>query len=464
MIEVMVTRWTAAEMARRISAIPEGESAARVAAVTTDSRKAGEGVAFFAMDGTRHRGMDFVPHAFANGCSVVVVPGAWRGEVTYRSAVLRQDDPRSALGELARSVRSEWDCSVIAVTGSTGKTTVKEMTAHVLGGRAYRSPGNFNTAVGLALSILEIEAPPELAVLEVGASEMGEIGRLAAIVEPRAAAVTNVSAAHLAGFGSVESIRREKLELLRAVPADGLRVVDGDDELLVAAANEIAGGAFRVGFGEANDLRAVPRPTLPTGETPYRLANGLEGVLPVPGTHQVRNALFALAFGEAFGVPLDEGVERLRSFPGVAGRLVILDCGGVTVADDTYNANPASMAAALAWFEGHAAPGRRAVVLGDMLELGTDAGLYHEEVGRRVVELAPDLAIFVGPECRAAFEEGVRRMGDPKGLRHVPDSDEAARRLREWVRPGDFVLVKGSRGMRMERVVQALRGEGDDAV
>jgi len=184
----------------------------------------------------------------------------------------------------------------------------------------------------------------------------------------------------------------------------------------------------------------------------------------VPGEHQVRNALVALVLGEENGVPFEEGIERLRVFGGVGGRLVVSVHGGVTVVDDTYNANPASVGAALDWFEGLTAA-RKAVALGDMLELGDDSARYHRELGARVAELDPDLAVFVGPESRAAFREGSGRTGDPARYRHVSDSDEAARALAAWVRPGDAVLVKGSRGMRMERVVRALAGEdASDAV
>jgi UDP-N-acetylmuramoyl-tripeptide--D-alanyl-D-alanine ligase len=177
--------------------------------------------------------------------------------------------------------------------------------------------------------------------------------------------------------------------------------------------------------------------------------------LAIPGAHQVRNALVALALAADFGVPLEAGLERLSTFTGVQGRLSLFENRGVMVADDTYNANPISMNAALRWFADRAVPGRKAVALGDMLELGADSARYHKELGRTVAEIAPDWGVFVGEESRAAFEEARERSGDNR-YRHVENSDIAARLLGEWVRPGDAVLVKGSRGMKMERVVKAL--------
>jgi UDP-N-acetylmuramoyl-tripeptide--D-alanyl-D-alanine ligase len=177
----------------------------------------------------------------------------------------------------------------------------------------------------------------------------------------------------------------------------------------------------------------------------------------------VRNALVALALSRDAGVELEEGIERLRAFAGVGGRLAVSVHGAVTVVDDTYNANPASVAAALDWFAEHPA-GRKAVALGDMLELGGDSARYHRELGARVAALGIDLAVFVGPESRAAFEEGSER-GGAATMRHVADSAAAAQALARWVRPGDAVLVKGSRAMRMERVVEALAKKSDaDAV
>jgi UDP-N-acetylmuramoyl-tripeptide--D-alanyl-D-alanine ligase len=464
--EVRVSRWNAQELAGRIGAELEGSTEAPITAVTTDSRESREGAVFFALDGSRFRGVDFVPEAFGSGCSVVVVSSSFSGEVPKGRAVLRHDEPLEALAAFAASVRREWSCPVIAVTGSSGKTTVKEMTAHVLEarGRVLRSPGNFNTVVGVARAVLGEERAPELAVLEVGASEPGEIARLARIVQPTAACVTNVSVAHLEGFGSLDAILHEKTELLHAVPADGLCVIDGDDPALAEAAAGVAGRILRVGFGESNGLRVLSSEISPDGGTRFRITGELEGSLSVPGTHQLRNAMFALAFGEALGVPLAEGIERLETFPGIAGRLAVFERRGATVADDTYNANPASMRVALDWLAGASAKGRKAVVLGDMLELGSASREFHERVGGWVADLAPDLALFVGEESRAAFEEGTRRMGDPSGFRHVSDSLEAARFLSNWIGPGDVVLVKGSRGMRMERVVAALKGEGSDAL
>jgi UDP-N-acetylmuramoyl-tripeptide--D-alanyl-D-alanine ligase len=463
-MEVAVVRWTAGEVARLVGADVEGDDHSGFVAVTTDSREAREGMAFFALDGTQVRGVEYVPAAFGAGCSVVVVPHDWVGSVPAGRAALRHEDPLTALGRLAAAVRREWSCPVLAVTGSSGKTTVKEMVAHLLGRdrRVLRSPGNFNTVEGVARTLLDVETAPDVAVLEVGASMPGEIARLAEIVRPTGACVTNVGPAHLEGFGSIEAVAREKVSLLRAALPEGVRIIDGDDAVLSA---EVAGlDVVRTGLGPGNDLRAVDIEAGPHG-TRFRLEDGTKGELAVPGTHQVKNALFAIAFGRAYGVPHAEGLDRLRTFTGVPGRLATFEHSGVLVVDDAYNANPASVRAALDWFDGVGTPRRKAVVLGDMLELGPASDSYHREIGRRVAELAPALAVFVGKEMRAGFEEANRRSTHDYGFRHVADSVEAARLLVDWVGPGDAVLVKGSRGVRMERVVQALRDRGQpDAV
>jgi len=455
--EVFVARWDAQELAVRIGARVEGDPDAPIFAVTTDSRKAREGDLFFALDGANVRGEQFVPAAFGSGCSVAVVRESWQGEIPPGRAVLRCADPLQALALLAQSVRSEWSSPVIAITGSAGKTTVKEMTAYILEsqGPVFKSPGNFNTVEGLSRAILDLEEAPRIAVLEAGASKQGEIARLAEIAKPSAAAITNIAAAHLEGFGTLADVAREKGDLLRAVEKNGLAVVNGDDPYLLDLSNRLPCRVMRVGLGPANEWRAVAIETKNGSGLVFRLASGVEGSLPIPGAHQVRNALVALALSAEFGVPLEAGLQRLSTFRGVPGRLSLYENRGVTVADDTYNANPISMQAALRWFADRAVSGRKAVALGDMLELGEDSARYHKELGRTVAEIAPDWGVFVGEESRAAFEEARERSGDNR-YRHVENSDIAARLLEEWVRPGDAVLVKGSRGMKMERVVKAL--------
>jgi UDP-N-acetylmuramoyl-tripeptide--D-alanyl-D-alanine ligase len=458
--ETLVARWTAGGIAGWIDAEVVGDPAAVFVAVTTDSREAGEGTAFFALDGARQRGSQFVPDAFGAGCSVVVVPMEWRGDIPPGRAALRCADPEGALARLASRVRDSWTGPVLAVTGSVGKTTVKEMIATVLEpeGRLLRSPGNFNTVVGLARTLLDFgEDGPDAAVLEVGASRRGEISRLGAIVRPTAAAVTNVSPAHLEGFGGIADVRREKLDLLRAVPADGLRVVDGDDAALVAEAREI-GPVVTVGFGSGNDLVAEGA-RLDGDGVVFRVRGGPEVRLAVPGMHQAKNALFALAMARAQGVDDADTVGRLATFRPVAGRLVLRDWNGVTVADDTYNANPTSMRAALSWFFERPAAGRRIVALGDMRELGAESRRWHEELGALVAECGPDFAVFVGKECRAASEVCRKRLGDQ--CRWTESPEEAARILRHLLRSGDALLVKGSRGVRMEGILQSLETGGD---
>jgi UDP-N-acetylmuramoyl-tripeptide--D-alanyl-D-alanine ligase len=452
----LVARWDAGDIAARVGGHLEGDATSHVTRVTTDTRTAREGEIFFALEGTRSKGEDFTGDAFRAGCSTVVVRETWKGSIPPGKAVIRCADPLRALGLLAQSVRREWKTPVIAITGSAGKTTVKEMTAHVLEaqGPVFKSPGNFNSIEGLSRAILEMEEAPRIAVLEAGASKTGEIAKLAQIARPNAAAITNIAAAHLEGFGSLADVAREKGELLRQVEKNGLAVVNGDDPYLLDQSNRLECRVIRAGLGPASNWRVVKLARTEQG-TRFRLASGLEGELSIPGAHHVRNALIAVALASDFGVPLEAALQRLRTFRGVPGRLTLLESRGIFVADDTYNANPISVVAALEWFADRASSGRKAVVLGDMLELGGESPRYHREVGRAVADITPDFAVFVGRESRAAFEEARRRIGDER-FRHVENSDIAARLLGEWAKPGDAILVKGSRGMKMERVVRAL--------
>lgn len=456
--EVGVARWIAGELASLVQGTLTGDAGAAAFAVTTDSRKVREGDVFFALDGARVRGRTFVPNAFGAGCSVVVVDSEWEGEVPSGRAAIRVASPLQSLGLLAKAVRASWTCPVIAITGSAGKTTVKEMVAHLLEatGPVFKSPGNFNTVEGLSRAILELETMPRVAVLEAGASAPGEVARLAEIAAPTSVAITKIGAAHLEGFGTLNDVAREKGDLARAVAKNRLVVLNGDDPFLVDLATELECRVKLVGLGPGNACRVVQREMLPDGGTSFRLASGAQGTLQVLGEHQLTNALLALALAVEEGLPLEVGLERLATFTGVAGRLGVKRHAGVSVVDDTYNANPASMAAALQWFGEWPCTGRKAVALGDMLELGKDSAKYHAELGAWVVERNVDLAVFVGAESRAAHEEAVRRTRDKSKFRHAEDSDSAARILEHWVRPGDAVLVKGSRGVRMERVVRAL--------
>jgi UDP-N-acetylmuramoyl-tripeptide--D-alanyl-D-alanine ligase len=450
-------------MARALGADMAGDSSATFVAAATDSREVRSGDAFFALDGSTHRGVSFVAAAFGSGCSVAVVPMDWRGEVPAGRCVIRVADPLDALVRLAGRRRDEWTCPVLAITGSAGKTSVKEMTAHALSAdrRVLRSPGNFNTLIGLARTLLGTHEQPDVAVLECGASAPGEIARLGALVRPSSACVTMVAPAHLEGFGTVERVREEKLELLRAVKGEGPRIVDADDPAMAAAAQELEPRVVRLGALPGSDPRLAHVQVRADGGTDFRLADGTEGRLLVPGEHQARNALFAIAFAEALGVPRAETVRRLATFAGVPGRLLLERVGAILIADDSYNANPVSMTSALRWFAALPHAGRKVAALGDMLELGAESEMHHAALGREVAGLGLDLVVFTGAESAAAFAAASRAL-PPERCRHVATSEAAGELVAAWSRPGDAVLLKGSRGMRMERVLAALVAREDE--
>jgi UDP-N-acetylmuramoyl-tripeptide--D-alanyl-D-alanine ligase len=248
----------------------------------------------------------FVSAAFGSGCSVVVVPEDWRGDVPAGRCAIRVPDPLRALVDLARRRRDAWNCPVLAVTGSAGKTSVKEMTAHARRGPPRVAIPGKSTPRSASPARWESQSGAEC-----GASAPGEIGRLGRLVRPTSACVTIVAPAHLEGFGSVERVREEKLDLLRAVEGDGPRILDGDDPALAAAAAQLAGRVVRVGTSAACDPRLAHAAVRADGGMDFRLADGLEGRLAVPGEHQVRNALFAIALAAAHGVARREAIRHL---------------------------------------------------------------------------------------------------------------------------------------------------------
>ena len=478
----------AADLARATTGAGERLFDKEINGFSIDSRATAPGELFFALSPEDYRRHCFTATTFADAHlflgeafehgAVAGVARAARVEgdeelQRFRDRLLLVEDVIEALQSIARGVVERWGRKVVGITGSAGKTTTKDLTAHVLGAtgrRVLRSRKNYNNELGVALSVLQMEsagARPsdfDVAVLEMGMSMPGEIARHCLVAPPDVAVVTLVAPVHLEFMGSVEAIAAGKAQIVEGMKAGGTAVLNADDER-VAAMRAKAGHAARVityGTGERADVRAVDIETVGVGTSRFRLVTP-EGealaTLPMHGRHNVMNALAASAVASSSGVAAEEIAAALSTAaPSEMRGEVLRFREGVTVVDDSYNSNPRSllsMAEAVA--QGGENVKRRIVVAGEMLELGAEAPTLHREAGRDIAGLGIEVLWGVRGHARELIE-GAREGGmSAEATRFFDSSEEAAEALAEEVRAGDLVLVKGSRGVHTERVVEALK-------
>lgn len=425
--------------------------AIRVTAVNTDSRQAVAASLFVALRGERFDAHDFAADAVATGAVAVLV----ERPLPLAVAQIVVKDTRVALADLARAWRRRCTATVVGLTGSAGKTTVKEMIASILrqDGETLATIGNLNNDIGVPLTLFRLQPQHRYAVIEMGANHAGEIGYCAAIAEPAVAAITLIGAAHLEGFGSIEGVARAKSEIFAALPATGCAVLNSDalhQDILQAAIG--ARRTIRFGAGATAEVHAEQITLDDSACAAFTLVapQGRVAVqLPVPGQHNVMNALAAAGVGIALGLSLAQIAAGLQQTPVVAGRLVRKRAqNGALLIDDTYNANLSSVQAAIDLLV--TLPGRPVLVFGDMGELGADAAAIHAEVGRYAKQRQVAALYTLGKlsaETSAAF--GV-------GAAHFSDLESLLMALQSSLTGTDAVLIKGSRSARMERVVAAL--------
>jgi UDP-N-acetylmuramoyl-tripeptide--D-alanyl-D-alanine ligase len=437
-----------------------------IAGVSIDSRTLAPGELFVAIAGPRFDGHDFVADAAARGAAAALVHRDV--EAPPGLAVLAVPDTTAALADLARHVRRLADIPVVCITGSAGKTTTKDMTASLLAtrGAVLKTEGNLNNQFGLPLTLLRLRPEHRTAVLELGMSAPGELRALSAIAQPDIAVITNVGPAHLGFFSSVDAIGDAKAEILEGLRPGGVAVLNGDDPRVRRAGERSGREVVWFGRDRRYDVSAENwRGTIFGMRFDLRLpGRTVDVALPLAGPHHVANFLAAAAVAFRLGMDPDAiaaGAARIHAAPhrGEVRRLR----GGVTLLDDCYNASPDAVEAALVAL-GLATGRRRVAFLGDMLELGERAAVLHRELGARLPRRV-DVVVGVGP-LAASLLEGARGAGfGAADLHHFADSATAAAAAADLVRAGDAVLVKGSRGMRMERVVDGLvarLGEADD--
>jgi len=418
--------------------------------VSTDSRKIQSGDLFVALNGDTYEGHRYVAEAVRKGAAAVLVSV----EVESKIPKLQVDDSRRAYGIIARENRRRFPGAAIAITGSAGKTTTKEMIASILSecGAVLATKGNLNNEVGVPLTLLEIENRHKYAVVELGASAVGDIEYLAQFVEPDIALVTNAMAAHIEGFGDLQNVARTKGEVFESLAANGIAVVNRDDDFFSQWVLQ-AGNAKVVTFSKDTpeaDYYAKNIIVKSPGFTRFLLCTegeSLEVNLGLLGSHNVNNAVAAAAVAVSAGADLQQVKKGLENVSPVSGRLNSIALQGLTVIDDTYNASPGSVKAAIDVLEGFS--GKRCLVLGFMAELGADEEKLHREVAGYARDKNIDQLVAVGEYSDLMASE----FGESS--KSYSDIDEMVKEL-EDLSAAEVVLVKGSRSSRMERVVQAL--------
>ncbi len=437
--------------------LADGRPDAGAPAVSTDSRTLRPGEAFVALVGPHHDAHDFVPQALEAGASIVVAERADESRpLPPHAALILVDDTARALTELATCHRRRLKGKLIAVTGSCGKSTVKSMIAVVLGrsARCTAARRSFNNAIGVSLTLLEAEVEDDFVVLEMGANHFGEIEALARSARPHAGVVTCIGECHLEAFGSREGVREAKAELIPHLDPAGLAVLNADDPLCLSLGDRFSGEVRTFGFSRHADVRAVD--VRPDGEGTAFRACGVEFRLPAAGHHNVLNAAAAVCVCAWAGVGPQEASEGLAGLRLPSLRFEKRRIGGVTFVLDCYNSNPTAMRAALQAYLDAPAPRRRLVVCGDMLELGEASAQMHRRLGRLLALTRVDALVAVGPMGALVIEGWTQIRASARDALHFACAENAWRPLWEMLRPGDTVLVKGSRAMRMETIATAI--------
>ena len=430
------------QVARAVSGRPSRPLASEtVTGVSTDTRSIRAGDLFFALRGANFDAHDFLAQAFEKGAAAAIVDR----DLEAPGLTIRVDDTLKALGSLAAAYRMTLGARVVGVVGSNGKTTTKEMIAHVLGRdrRLVKAQGSFNNNVGVPVTIFQADAQTQSAVLEIGTNHPGEIAKLGEIARPDIAVLVSVGAEHLEGLGSLDGVADEETAIFGYLRSGGYAVVHDDPRILTRL--HLPPEKFvTFGLTRSADLH-------PTWIDGMRFGvRGVEFRLNLLGEWNIQNALAATAVAMLHGVPLDEIAARLADFRPPKMRMERLELAGVTIINDAYNSNPESASRAVREFSRYPSIGRRVAVIGDMRELGPTSETYHRELGRQLADSAVDVVVGVGRECRALLAELEGRK-ESHGFESV---DAMKSSLEALIRAGDAVLLKGSRGVGLERVVK----------
>jgi UDP-N-acetylmuramoyl-tripeptide--D-alanyl-D-alanine ligase len=458
---------TLGRIAEFISAVGEFARDETAQGYSIDSRSVGAGQLFFAVKGERLDGHDFVEQALGNGAVAAVIRRDQSGRYSGKTKLLAVDDTLVGLQTLATAVRKLWGKPLIAVTGSAGKTTSKEAIAHVLSARwrVLKSEGNFNNHFGLPLMLLKLEPEYDVAVIEMGMSHAGEIRALARIAQPEIGVVTNVAPVHLEFFDSLAGIARAKYELVESLPAGGVAVLNADDEYVSQFGRDFKGKVVMYGTRTTADVRAenIQAKGVEGIEFDVVIAGVREhAVLALVGEHNVLNALAAVAVGLERGLKPSEAVGALSTLAPADKRGQVLQVGNITVGtitviNDCYNSNPKALAAMVDALAAMPAK-RRIVVAGEMLELGPAGEEMHRQAGRHIAEKKIDVLVGVRGLAQAMVESANEAGGRTE---FVASAEDAGEWLAREAREGDVVLLKASRGVKLEKALEVWKARRD---
>jgi UDP-N-acetylmuramoyl-tripeptide--D-alanyl-D-alanine ligase len=429
--------------------------------ISIDSRAIEKGNLFVAIKGAHFDGHNFIDDALSKGAAAVLL----QRESSFSSDLpcVQVDDAERSLGDIAAWWRSQFNVPCVAITGSNGKSTTKEMIAAIAGvnGDVLKTEGNFNNLIGLPLTIFRWNESHKVAILEMGMNAPGEIERLTEIAKPKVGLITNVTSAHLEKLHTLEAVARAKGELFSAMDADGIAVVNEEDPWVMKVVESYAGKRITFGMKNESNVRFLDVETDGLDSTTLRVSifgDEYEFSLPVPGTHNIMNAMAALAIGCALKIEPKVATERLSKFKPMAMRFEQIQlANGVRLVNDSYNANPASMKAAFRTVGSAKRAGRFIVALGDMLELGEASYELHKKLGEDAARMGVNLLLTTGDYAEAVVEGAVSAGLDSESAKNCSTTDEIEKNLEDELKAGDVLLVKGSRGMRMERIVETLK-------
>ena len=423
-----------------------------VSRIEIDSRKIRRGDVFWAVEGKKFDGHDFVEDAFQNGASLAIVESGR----TETHQTIEVPDTLQALWDFAHWYRNQFDALVIGVTGSVGKTTTRRMIHNVLSAKFHgvESPQNYNNEFGVPLSLLQLNESHDYAVIELGASFPGEIGLLTELARPEVGVITAIGPSHLEDFESFENIVTTKAALIQALPQQGFAILNGDDRNIRKVAPTATCPITLVGEKKTNNLIAE-HITFKNNEITFHV-NDMTYQIPAVGHHHVTPALIAIAIGQQIGMTTDEIKSGLMAFEGVPGRCQVRKIGPWTVIDDTYNANPVSMSAACRLLKDWDTEHKRILLAGDMLALGEWSEDFHDLLGQEVTRSKIDQIIAFGSQADSVARSARKNGMDAGCLGVTRDVEVAMLLLDLWLDPGDVILIKGSRGMKMEAFLPRL--------
>jgi UDP-N-acetylmuramoyl-tripeptide--D-alanyl-D-alanine ligase len=440
----------------------QGNSELLINGISTDTRSIKQGEIFFALEGENYDGHKFVGQAIHNGAAGAVISSGKKSAYSFHNgfkkcALLEVADTLRALGDLAKFYRNSLPTSFIAVTGSNGKTTTKDMAYHVLGNfkSVSRSRESFNNFVGVPLTIFETETAHDFCIVEMGTNAPGEIKRLSEIIFPDFTILTNISHAHLEGLENIEGVASAKSEFIENMAEDGTLITNADDDWCNQIANRFNGKVISFGFDQSAHIKASNVKRNDSGFV-FTVNDSFTVNLPVFGRHNIYNALAVIAMCDAIGVGIEVICDKFMDFKLPPMRMERQIFGDIVVINDSYNSNPSSMSSALDEFSQLMTSGRKVLICGDMLELGNYAERLHKEVGAKVADANIDVLWTVGPLSRFVAEEAIANGMPRENILSCETSEEMCSFVASQLKKDDTVLIKGSRRVKLESVSRQI--------